>query len=99
MERLGVSSFKSKSHLEGSLLCWSPHLAVVWIQQGESSAVERNPQDSLVRDGPQLEEIVPGVVNIEDLVLSTLAWPGLQWCVVSSLLVPLTYSRITQSDS
>ena len=48
-----------------------------------------------MRDGPQLEEIVPGVVNIEDLVLSTLAWSGLQGSVVSSLLVPLTYSRIT----
>ena len=52
-----------------------------------------------MRDGAELEEIVPGVVNIQHLVLSTLTRPGLQWSVVSSLLVPLTYTRITQSDS
>ena len=93
MDRAGTVQYKS--HREGSLLCWSAHLAVGRIQESESSAVERNAQDSLVRDGAQLEEIVPGVVNIEDLVLSTLAWPGLQGSVMSCLLIPLTYSRIT----
>ena len=79
-----------KSHLEGSLLCWSSHHVVAGIQESESSAVERNTQDCLVRDGAQLEEIVPGVINIQDLVLSTLSRPGLQWSVVASLLIPLT---------
>ena len=87
MDRAGTVQYKS--HREGSLLCWSSHLAVGRIQESESSAVERNAQDSLVRDGAQLEEIVPGVVNIQHQVLSTLTRPGLQWSVVSSLLVPL----------
>ena len=45
-----------------------------------------------MRDGAQLEEIVPGVVNVQDLLLSILSRPGLQWSVVSSLLIPLTYT-------
>ena len=88
MGRDGAGQYKA--HLEGSLLCWSSHRVVVRIEESESSAVERDAQDSLVRDGAQLEEIVPGVVNIQHLVLSTLARPGLQWSIVSSRLVPLT---------
>ena len=84
---------KYKSNLEGSLLCWSSHHVILRIQEGESSAVERNTQDCLVRDGAQLEEIVPGVVNVQDLILSTLTRPGFQWGIVSSLLVPLTYTK------
>ena len=80
----------SKSYHEGSVVCWSSHHVVAHIQELESSPVERNTQDCLVRNGAQLEEIVPGVVNIEDLLLSSLPRPGLQWSVVASLLIPLT---------
>ena len=95
MGRDGAGQYKS--HLEGSLLCWSSHCVVTRIEESESSAVERDAQDSLVRDSTQLEEIVPGVVNIEHLVLRALTRSGLQWGVVASLLVPLTCSRTDQS--
>ena len=91
MGRDGAGQYKA--HLEGSLLCWSSHRVVVRIEESESSAVERDAQDSLVRDGAQLEEIVPGVVNIEHLVLRALPGSGLQRGIVASLLVPLACSR------